>query len=104
MFNFIKKLFSSTPAPDFADLAAKGAIIIDVRTPQEYKSGHIKGSLNIPLQTLTQNLNKIKQGKPIITCCASGMRSSSAKGILRAKGYTNVHNGGSWHKLMQYQK
>ena len=38
MFNFIKKLFSSTPAPDFADLAAKGAIIIDVRTPQEYKS------------------------------------------------------------------
>jgi len=102
MFNFIKKLFSSTPAPDFADLAAKGAIIIDVRTPQEYKSGHIKGSLNIPLQTLTQNLNKIKQGKPIITCCASGMRSASAKSILKNNGFEEVYNGGSWSSLQRH--
>ena len=64
---------------DFAQLVKDGAIILDVRTPGEYAGGHIKGSKNIPLDQLNNRVQEIKGfGKPIVTCCASGMRSASA--------------------------
>jgi rhodanese-related sulfurtransferase len=84
---------------DFAQLVKDGAIILDVRTPGEYAGGHIKGSKNIPLQSLQQNLSKIPKDKVIITCCASGMRSGSAKSILLSSGFKEVHNGGGWISL-----
>ncbi len=84
---------------DFAKLVKEGAIILDVRTAGEYSGGHIKGSKNIPLQSLQQNLSKIPRDKVIITCCASGMRSGSAKSILLSSGYNEVHNGGGWKSL-----
>ncbi|MCB9045534.1 MAG: rhodanese-like domain-containing protein [Chitinophagales bacterium] len=99
MIQILKKLFSSGPAVDFAELTKNGAQIIDVRTRQEYAGGHIKGSVNIPLNELQANLKKIKKDKAVITCCASGMRSSSARGILKSNGFTEVHNGGGWMSL-----
>jgi rhodanese-related sulfurtransferase len=78
-----------------------GAQIIDVRSPGEFQSGHIKGALNIPLPALGSQLSKIKKDKPVITCCASGMRSASARTILKANGYADVHNGGGWTSLQQ---
>jgi rhodanese-related sulfurtransferase len=96
---FLKKLFGFGPSADFKTLVANGAQIIDVRTPQEFKSGHIKGSVNIPLQNLNSQLSKIKKDKPVITCCASGMRSASAKSILKSNGFQEVHNGGGWMSL-----
>jgi rhodanese-related sulfurtransferase len=83
---------------DLKELVKQGAVIVDVRTPGEYAGGHIKGSLNIPLQNLDKNLGKLSKDKTIITCCASGMRSGSAKSMLKAKGY-EVHNGGGWTSL-----
>ncbi|CAN5437849.1 hypothetical protein BH10BAC5_BH10BAC5_27370 [soil metagenome] len=67
----------------------------------EFQSGQIKGSVNIPLDVLKSNLSKLKKDKPVITCCASGMRSSAAKGILRSNGFSLVHNGGSWISLQK---
>lgn len=99
MIGILKKLFGSAPSVDYAQLVKDGAQIIDVRTPQEYAGGHVKGSVNIPLNELQANLKKIKKDKPVITCCASGMRSSSARGILKSNGYTEVHNGGGWMGL-----
>jgi rhodanese-related sulfurtransferase len=79
---------------------SEGAVILDVRSRGEFNSGHIKGSINIPVNKLSENLNKLKsKNKPIIACCASGMRSASAKGIRKLNGYTKVVNGGSWHRL-----
>ena len=98
MLGFIKKLFGGTPV-DYTALVKEGAQIIDVRTAGEFASGHIKGSINIPLQVLGNNLSKIKKDKPVITCCASGMRSASAKSLLLSKGYTSVYNGGGWTSL-----
>lgn len=95
--SLLKKLFGGTSV-NFAELVKQGAVIVDVRTPAEYKGGHIKGSVNIPLQSLQANLVKIAKNKTIITCCASGMRSGSAKGILKSVGY-DVHNGGGWTTL-----
>lgn len=53
--SFLKKLFG--PGPDFKKMMADGAVILDVRSPGEYASGHIKGSKNIPLQQLLLELN-----------------------------------------------
>jgi phage shock protein E len=99
MFNTIKNLLGLGPKVDFAELVRHGATIVDVRTKSEYQGGHIKGSLNISLDVLAHNLNKLKKDKPIITCCASGMRSASAKSILKSNGFTAVHNGGGWMSL-----
>jgi rhodanese-related sulfurtransferase len=100
MFGLIKDLLGIGPKVDFAELVKQGATIIDVRTKGEYAGGHIRGSVNIPLDKLADNINKLKgKDKPIITCCASGARSASAKGVLTSRGFTNVHNGGSWFSL-----
>jgi len=81
------------------DLLTRDAIIIDVRTVNEYKQGAIPGSKNIPLQVINGKINDIKKfNKPIITCCASGMRSGSAASILKAQGIEAV-NGGGWMSL-----
>ncbi|MBP8067673.1 MAG: rhodanese-like domain-containing protein [Pedobacter sp.] len=49
---------------------------------------------------MKNNLNKLtNKNKAIITCCASGMRSASAKSILKSSGYAEVHNGGGWSSL-----
>jgi phage shock protein E len=99
MFESLKKMFSSVKT-DYTRLMSEGAVILDVRSHGEYVSGHIDGSINIPVNKLSENLNKLKsKNKPIITCCASGMRSASAKGLLESKGYTKVFNGGSWQSL-----
>ncbi|WP_294679905.1 rhodanese-like domain-containing protein [uncultured Fluviicola sp.] len=102
MMNAIKQLFGIGPKTDFAQLVKDGAIILDVRSKGEYAGGHIRGSVNISVDTLANNLDKLKdKNKPVITCCASGMRSASAKNILKSKGYTQVYNGGGWYGLQQ---
>lgn len=99
MFGSLKKIFSPAHT-DYGQLASEGAVILDVRSHGEYVSGHIEGSINIPVNKLSENLNKLKSKNiPVITCCASGMRSASAKGILESKGFTKVINGGSWQSL-----
>jgi rhodanese-related sulfurtransferase len=100
MLDTIKNLLGFGPKVDYAELVKKGAIILDVRSKGEYASGHIKGSTNISVDTIDSNLGKLKdKNQLIITCCASGMRSASAKSILTSKGYTQVYNGGSWGSL-----
>ena len=104
MFETIKSLFATGKQEDYALLMKNGAQIIDVRTPGEFASGHIKGSVNLPLDTLKNNLTKIKKDKPVITCCASGMRSLSAKSVLAANGFKEVYNGGGYTSLEQKLK
>jgi phage shock protein E len=84
---------------NYKELIQNGAVIIDVRSKGEYQSGHIKNSTNIPLDTLQSQLSKFKKDKPVITCCASGMRSAAAKSALKSAGFTEVYNGGGWSCL-----
>ena len=104
MIATIKNLLGLGPKADFEKLMNEGAVILDVRTKAEYADGHVKGSMNIPLQNLSANLSKLKKDKPVITCCASGMRSGSAKSILKSEGFKEVHNGGSWTNLRRFSK
>lgn len=98
---FFSKLFG--PKVDWADLIQnQKAKIVDVRTPAEFKGGHIKGSVNIPLNTLPGATKKFKPNEPIVVCCASGMRSGQAANMLKAQGFTQVYNGGGWHSLNRH--
>jgi len=101
MNGFFKKLLGMEKKVNYKELIAQGAVIIDVRTKGEYQSGHIEGSVNIPLDTLPNQLSRLKKDKPAITCCASGMRSASAKNILLRNGFAEVHNGGGWVSLQK---
>ena len=104
MIETIKKIFRIGPKVDLGTVIANGAVIIDVRTSAEYAGGHIKGSVNIPLNALSSQMSKLKKDKPVITCCASGMRSASAKSTLQANGFKEVYNAGSWYSLKKYEK
>lgn len=100
MLERIKSLLGITPAPDYAELVKNGALILDVRSPNEFKQGHVQGAKNIPLEHIQGKLDTLKnKEQPIITCCASGIRSASAKGVLKSNGFTQVYNGGGWQRL-----
>ncbi|HZW69721.1 MAG TPA: rhodanese-like domain-containing protein [Hanamia sp.] len=88
------------PKTDFNELIKQGAVILDVRSKGEFSGGHIKNSINIPVDQLSNNLSKLKnKDKSIICCCASGIRSGAAKRILESNGYKAVYNGGGWSAL-----
>lgn len=93
------KLFKKT---DYRKLLEDGAVIIDVRSKQEYSSGAIPGSENIPLAALSPRIKQIKSLEvPVICVCASGMRSGVAKGQLKAAGI-EAYNGGPWTKMIPH--
>jgi rhodanese-related sulfurtransferase len=102
MLSFLKKILGQpAAAPDMATLLQQGAVIIDVRTPGEFQSGHIKGSLNYPLDILPKKMAELKKIKqPIIVVCRSGMRSGLAHRQLRNAGL-DASNGGAWTQLQQ---
>ncbi|MCC6138311.1 MAG: rhodanese-like domain-containing protein [Bdellovibrionaceae bacterium] len=77
-------------------LMSRGATIIDVRTPEEFRSGSHPSSINIPLQEIENQIKKIDPTKPVVLCCASGMRSQQAMSILKKNGFANVVNAGPW--------
>ena len=81
------------------EVIAKGAIILDVRTKKEYAEGHMNGSLNVSLDKIYDSMSWLLKDVPIITCCASGDRSQTAKEILEANGYEKVYNGGAWNNF-----
>jgi len=71
-------------------------VIIDVREPYEFASGHVKGAINIPPADLmygSELLEKIPKDADIIVYCKTGSRSNASEHILRSKGYTSIING-----------
>jgi phage shock protein E len=100
MMNLFKSLFGGAKTGQIAEARARGAVIIDVRTPAEFAGGHAEGAINMPLDTLEAELNAIKQyQKPIVLCCASGMRRGRANALLAGRGVPDLHDAGSWKNL-----
>jgi rhodanese-related sulfurtransferase len=96
MLNWLKKLFTG---PDLKAFASNGALIIDVRTREEYRNGHHPSSVNIPLSDLSSKISDLKaKQKTIIACCQSGSRSSMAVALLRKNGL-DAYNAGSWRQI-----
>ncbi len=104
MLNLIKNMFGNSNAPQLANIIQQGAFLVDVRTPQEFAAGHIKGSVNIPLDRVSSQIAKFKGKDAIVVFCRSGNRSGEAKRILEKNGIQNVYNGGSWGNVKQHVK
>lgn len=84
------------------DVLRRGAVIIDVRTAQEFDMGKVPGSINIPVDRIASNAERIKgMNKPIIFVCQSGYRSRSAIQMMKARGLKEVYSGGNWEKLLR---
>ncbi len=93
---FFNLFGGSTSTVSIEEYLQNDAVVIDVRTQQEFEEGHVQGSKNIPLNTIGFQINEIKKiGKPVITCCRSGARSGSAANLLRQNGIDAI-NGGPW--------
>ena len=86
-------------------LIASGATVLDVRTPEEFSSGHVASATNMPVDDIAQHtadVDKLVGGdktKPVVVYCAKGGRAQKAKQTLEAAGYTNVVNGGGYADL-----
>lgn len=77
----------------------KSVIILDVRTEQEYNEGHIRNSINIPLDKLNDSVFSLQKKEAIVIVCRSGKRSKEAKTFLTHQGFINVYDGGKWENL-----
>lgn len=86
---------------------ADGAVILDVRTAQEYETGHIEGSVNISLGSIRERCRELDPNKTYITTCSHGLRSVKVENILKERGFKKVFNGGAWtdlEKIVSTQK
>ena len=92
-FDFLKQPDINKGVREYRN--TNGAVLLDVRTPQEYREGHIPGSKNVPLQQLDK-INSVADNKnvPLFVYCYSGGRSRQAASMLQHMGYTNVQNIG----------
>jgi len=80
----------------------RGAIVIDVRTGAEYDRGHVPDAFNIPVDRIRASADRLKAAnKPVIVCCNSGTRSSTAVQQLKVSGLKEVYNGGSWQNVLK---
>ena len=83
-------------------MIASGALVLDVRTPEEYADGHVASAQNMPVDSIHDRLPQIAQltgddkAKPIVVYCAAGRRAARAKKTLEEAGYSNVVNGGGY--------
>lgn len=100
MFFGLKVVRAKVVKAKIPALLKQGAVVVDVRTPREYAAGARSDSLNIPLDTLESNISKLDRNKPVIVCCASGVRSSSAANILKKNGFQQVMNAGPWQNTL----
>jgi rhodanese-related sulfurtransferase len=82
-----------------SSIIQEGAFLVDVRSPSEFASGSVKGAVNIPLDSVTQQIKKFEGKKHIVVFCRSGNRSGQAKQILEQNGFNNVTNGGTWENV-----
>ena len=82
----------------------KETTIVDVRTEEEFVSGNVAGSINIPLDQVIEKAEELKSMQPIVLCCLSGGRSGQAAAFLQSLGCEEVYNGGGWETVDAQKK
>jgi len=76
----------------YAQLGKKDVLIVDVRTPGEYREGHIYGAVNYPLDRIGEWYRDLPRNEPVYLYCHSGNRSREAAEYLKKKGFKNIYN------------
>ena len=93
----------SAQAGDVSYKGVRPAVIIDVRTPEEFAAGHVDGALNIPYEQIVggvRSIRNLQKDSPILVYCRSGRRSAIARASLEQQGYTRVMDGGGMSSLI----
>jgi rhodanese-related sulfurtransferase len=99
MWQKIRDFFIGSSSPHFKELVENGATLLDVRTNEEYKAGHIEDSIHIPLDQLGDRMKEIRKlQEPIVAYCRSGRRSGIAARMMESQGF-EAYNGGGMNKL-----
>ena len=101
---FFDFIFGSSETVDLTEEIASGAVLIDVRTPEEYKAGSVQGAKNVPLQLLSSKLSSLNKNTHYIVFCRSGNRSGMAKTMMEKAGFAHVINGGSVGQVKNFIK
>jgi phage shock protein E len=93
----LTRVFGQVSEARARELVQCGALLLDVRTPEEFRSGHLRGAVNVPSQEVGQRIVSLAPDKssPVLVYCLSGGRSGIAKSNLRRLGYAEAHNLGS---------
>ena len=95
---FFGNVFKSSSNGELKEKVHNGAMLLDVREVDEDKSGHARGSVNIPLFLLPAEMSRLDKNKPIVVVCLSGGRSAQAVNLLKRQGF-EAYNGGGWHSF-----
>ncbi len=95
----LAKMWLGKVSPEKAhELVQHGARLVDVRTHAEFSRGHLEGALNIPVQELASRVSEVgSKDVPVVVYCASGVRSASARSILKNAGF-EVHDLGAMRR------
>lgn len=96
---FLSRLFKLPNKGELKEQIDKGALLLDVRSREEFDGGHAKGSVHIPLSSLPNQFKTIQKNSPVIVVCESGARSAQAVRFLISRGY-EAYNGGSWRSFV----
>jgi phage shock protein E len=102
--SFLSSLFARGPSAQ--ELIAGGAVVLDVRTAQEFAGARHPKAKNIPVDELDRRLKDVEQltghdkAKPVVVYCAAGARAGRAKATLERAGFTNVTNAGGVHSVL----
>ncbi len=89
---------------NLSNLIVNGAVILDVRTQNEFENGHIKGAINVSLGEIRERYLELDTAKTYITYCSHGLRSIRVKKLLRERGFQHVYNGGPKEDLQAILK
>jgi len=99
----LRAVFSRVSGERARALQQRGALLLDVRTPEEFQAGHLKGAVNVPYQDVAARIGELSPNKsaPLLVYCKSGGRSGIARSTLRRMGYSDAHNLGSLERARQ---
>jgi phage shock protein E len=103
VYFILTRVFGRVPEERARQLLQRGALLLDVRTPEEFQSGHLRGAVNVPYQEVAKRIEVLAPDKssPVLVYCLSGGRSGIAKSTLRRLGYAEAHNLGSLKRARQ---
>ncbi|WP_050905847.1 rhodanese-like domain-containing protein [Vibrio campbellii] len=94
-------VFASERAEQGWQWIEQGAMIVDVRTTQEFADGHLDNAVNFPLSELDKHFANVDKDTQIVLYCRSGNRSGQAYQYLQSQGFTNLHNAGGLVEMQQ---
>ncbi|HRO70427.1 MAG TPA: rhodanese-like domain-containing protein [Chitinophagaceae bacterium] len=87
------------------DALLRGGVIVDVRSAGEFDRGKVPGSINIPVDRIPINAQRIlEMDAPIVFCCTTGERCNQAIQYMKQKGLKEYYNGGNWHRVLKIAK